>query len=238
MRRQPAPAPVEDESPQVNDRVRLGYDVPDAGGQDLRSTFTTRVEDVRPGRGRLARFVVAAPSDSREAARPDPGTGCILSWTSRRGLWSMATEYEGGEAIGGVACWALDQVGGAVREQRRRYVRIEWCVPVAVIPTSPEGTSSYCDSSAPILGWTQNISEAGFAGVLDGPTLPPETPVRAVLGVADDPVEAQGRVLSTAPHDDGAVRIVVVFDEGVGVGDRLRPLLFDQQRAQRRLASA
>jgi hypothetical protein len=45
-------------------------------------------------------------------------------------------------------------------------------------------------------------------------------------------------VLSSEPgEDDGTFTAVIAFDDPGTVGDRLRPLLFEEQRRRRRLTS-
>lgn len=246
MARQQVQAPPSHEAPQVNGRVHLVYEADRRAAEDSpgRVVLTTRVEDVRPGTGPHARFVVAAPVDSTEAPRPDRHVVCQLEWTSERGLWGVPTRYAGLE-LGphDTRFWLLDQIGGPVRSQRRQYVRVEWAVPLAVVvqrpadEARPDGAPE--GPERPILGRTRDISEGGVACFLDAPVLASGTRVRVVLGVADDPVEADGRVLSSKPSDtEGVSLTVVAFADPTTVGDLLRPLLFEEQRRMRRLAMA
>jgi hypothetical protein len=245
MARQQVQAPPAHEAPQVNGRVQLVYEADRRAAEESaeRVVLTTRVEDVRPGTGPHARFVLAAPVDSTEAPRPDPHVVCQLEWTSERGLWGVPTRYAGLE-LGphDTRFWLLDQIGGPVRSQRRQYVRVEWAVPLAVVvqlpPDAPAGDSVE-EPVKPLLGRTRDISEGGVACFLDAPVIAAGTQVRVVLGVADDPVAADGRVLSSKPSDtEGVSLTVIAFSDPATIGDVLRPLLFEEQRRMRRLAMA
>lgn len=254
MARQQVRTTASPEAPHINGRVQLVYEADRraGAGEPGRVVLSTRVEDVRARGGGSLQFVVAAPVDSGEAPRPDSHVVCTLEWTSERGLWGIPTRYSGLEqGDNDTRFWLLDQIGGPVRSQRRQYVRVEWAVPLAVVvqpppetPQSPPQTPSQTDDvnehpPKPLLGRTRDISEGGVACFLDAPVLPAGTAVRVVLGVADDPVEAHGRVLSSKPSDtDGVNLTVIAFDDPTTVGDRLRPLLFDEQRRMRRLAMA
>jgi PilZ domain len=235
VRREPAPAAVE-EAPRVNGRVQVAYPLPD----DEPGRLTTRLEDVRGAR-RGVQYLVAAPASSTEARQPERGIDCTLEWTSTRGLWSLAVRFTGLErGEHETRYWVLDQVGGAVRLQRRRFVRVEWAVPLAVVRLPADGRPVAADvpPERPLLGRTRDVGEGGVACVLDGDRLPDGTAVRVVLGVADTPVETTGRVLSSEPGDEeGTVTAVIAFDDPGTVGDRLRPLLFEEQRRQRRLTA-
>lgn len=228
-----------DEAPRVNGRVEVAYPSPD-GGPPAR--LATRVEDVREGdRGPAVRFLVAAPGSSCEARQPRDATDCTVEWTSDRGLWSLPVRFAGVEhGDHGTRFWVLDRLGGAVRLQRRRFVRIEWAVPVAVVRLPPDGRPVTDGDAAerPLLGRTKDVGEGGVACVLEGDRLADGTAVRVVLGVAETPVETSGRVLSAEPGGgDGTVLTVIAFDDPGGIGDRLRPLLFEEQRRRRRLAA-
>lgn len=253
MGRQQVRTGVTDESPAVNARVHVVYEAARraVGNETERVVLPTRIEDVLlVGRGPYARFVVSAPVDPGEAPRPDPDVVCMVEWTSERGLWVLPTRYAGLEqGANGTRFWLLDQTGGPVRSQRRQYVRVEWAVPVAVVlrdgeeatadPTDPthDPTHDPTPGRRPMLGRTRDVSEGGVACLLDGPVLTPGTSVRAVIGVADDPVEADGHVVNSTPTDtEGLTLTVVAFDDPSTVGDRLRPLLFEEQRRLRRLA--
>lgn len=249
MGRQQVPATSSHEAPPVNARVQLVYDAERRAseGDVRRVVLSTRVEDIRVGRGGSVQFVVAAPVDSGEAPRPDAHVVCTLEWTSERGLWGIPTRYSGSErGENDTRFWLLDQIGGPVRSQRRQYVRVEWAVPLAVVVQRPDdpgraadGSSETPEPAKPLLGRTRDISEGGVACFLDAAPLTPGTPVRVVLGVADDPVEADGRVLSGKPSDvEGMSLTVIAFSDPTTVGDELRPLLFEEQRRMRRLAMA
>jgi hypothetical protein len=218
----------------------------DVGGD--RVALSTRVEDVRDSAGRYARFVISAPVDSGEAPRPGDQVVCMMEWTSERGLWAVPTRYAGLErGPHDTRFWLLDQIGGPVRSQRRQYVRVEWAVPLAVVvrPAEEHGAAGpgQADGSdgvvVPLLGRTRDISEGGVACFLDAPPLAAGTGVRVVLGVADDPVEADGVVLSGGASDtEGWSLVFITFADPATVGDLLRPLLFEEQRRVRRLAMA
>jgi hypothetical protein len=236
VRREPEPAAAE-EAPRVNGRVQVAYPLPDV---DEPGRLATRLEDVREAR-RSVQYLVAAPANSAEARQPEPGTDCTLEWTSTRGLWSLAVRFTGLErGAHETRYWALDQLGGAVRRQRRRFVRVEWAVPLAVVRLPADGREAAAGTppARALLGRTRDIGEGGVACLLEGDRLPGGTAVRVVLGVADTPVESAARVLSSEPgEDDGTFTAVIAFDDPGTVGDRLRPLLFEEQRRRRRLTS-
>lgn len=242
MRREAEAAP--EEAPRVNGRVQVAYPLPDV---DEPGRLTTRLEDVREARRGL-QYLVAAPASSTEARQPERGIDCTLEWTSTRGLWSLAVRFTGLErGEHETRYWVLDQVGGAVRLQRRRFVRVEWAVPLAVVrlpaggrPAAVSGGSAAdAPPERPLLGRARDVGEGGVACVLDGDRLPAGTDVRVVLGVTDTPVEGHGRVLSSEPgEEEGTFTAVIAFDDPGAVGDRLRPLLFEEQRRRRRLATA
>ncbi|MGF1654212.1 MAG: hypothetical protein ACFCUP_12945 [Actinomycetales bacterium] len=224
-------------APRVNGRVQVAYPLP---GDDQPSRLTTRLEDVREVR-RGSQYLVAAPANSAEARQPERGSDCALEWTSTRGLWSVPVRFTGVERGQHEArYWVLDQLGGAVRRQRRRFVRVEWAVPLAVVRLPPDDRPPGAEDPPPqpaLLGLTRNIGEGGVACVLQGDRLPGGAAVRVVLGVADTPVECLGSVLSSEPaEDEGTSTAVIAFDDPGVVGDRLRPLIFEEQRRLRRLA--
>jgi hypothetical protein len=203
----------------------------------LASDLPSRLEDVIPAqrRGAPTQLLIAAPRYGGDSEPPPPLNGCALVWATGRGVIELPVRYVDSEnARTGVRVWRLDISGMATRIQRREFVRVPFCGPVAVT-TRREQT---------FRGEMIDLSEGGLRCLLPGPALPGDLPVTVSFATPDQEFELHARVVRAVPSRSGppagsfgpwwetAIRFT---DVGHG-GDDLRKAVFAEQLRQRRAA--
>jgi hypothetical protein len=233
----------------VNDAVRVNV----AGNGVLTQERAargarTRIEEVLPGHGAAGRtrYVVTAPRRVNDLRPPTPGTACTLEWPGEGGLWMMPVSFVGtADFPHGGSGWLLDAVDSAWQDERRRYLRVRWSVPVAITLMSaaevrdsvalglaePSMAASTKTGSLPhsMEGRTRDISEGGISCRLPGVGLQPGLAVSVHFSLLGDFFDVPSRVLRVQPVDEDGEKglvIAVAFDRPARFGERLRPLLF------------
>ena len=242
--------------PDVNDLIRVSMTNPgDPGtdGPDL--DVASRIEDLTRNRktGKITNYLIAVPRFSGDVVLPAPRSACSLNWHTPRGLWMLPTAFEQQETTGyGLRVWRLAVTGSPRRDQRRRYVRVPWSLPVELeirrdlealeidrrqlieqngtveaLPHLPER----------LMSRALNVSEGGLLCMTGGPVLPTYLPLITRFTLDSVPFEIPAYVVWSLVRDAKAemgVENAVAFDDPSVEGDALRPLLFEAQLKARR----
>lgn len=246
---------------EVNDLVRLS--VAGSGQQtdgEAAVGVPTRVENVAAGGGGsgLPRYTVAAPRYEGDVEPPEPGTASTLEWPGAQGLWILPVSFVGQEITeDGLRLWTVDVIAAARQHERRSFVRVDWAVPVSLVPrTAAEirnamtGESNGAVLAAPspgdgsggpvpdsIVGETRNVGEGGIRCLLPEPELPAGLGVSVDLELAGEAFRIPAQVAWVRPTGSLArllFDVALAFDSSAVHGDRLRPLLFAEQLRVRR----
>jgi hypothetical protein len=238
--------------PAVNALVRVSLgdaDSPDVS--QLASRVPSRVEDVLPapaGSG-APRLLVAAPQFEGDLELPAPGARCTVQWTSPYGLWVLPVAFRDGRRACTVGVWELDVVGAARREERRKFVRVAWSLPVELelrpgddlaaevreLLTRAAG-GELPDGRLVVHGSTVNLGEGGLLGLLRDVKLPGECPVIVRITVNGTDFAVPSRICWSLATGTDPVRYetALAFDDPTRYGDVLRPMLYGEQIRQRR----
>lgn len=183
--------------------------------------YPSRVEDL--GEGLL---VVARPLDLPADEAFGRGTPMSVVWADDDGLVTLLpTRIMATHAEGTLPLWSLAVTGPAVREQRRRFVRVAASGPVTF--------RSADDETKVVTGSLVDVSEGAVrctvgAGAADG-FLAGSNEVIAEFRFGKVDFAAPGRVefLRPTKHPAEFEELVVLFDEQVA--DALRKQVFAQQ---------
>lgn len=200
--------------PNVNDPIVLR----DHAGRE----YASRVEDL--GEGLL---VVARPHDLPADEEFSRGTDLSVVWADDDGVVTLLpTRIMAAHLEGTLLLWSLAVTGPAVREQRRRFVRVAASGPVTFRSTD--------DETKVVKGTLVDVSEGAVrctvgAGAADG-FLAGSNEVIAEFRFGKADFAAPGRVefLRPTKHPAELEELVVLFDEQVA--DALRKQVFAQQR--------
>lgn len=184
--------------------------------------YPSRVEDL--GEGLL---VVARPHDLPADEEFGRGTDLNVVWADDDGVVTLLpTRLMAAHAEGPLPLWSLAVTGPAVREQRRRFVRVAASGPVTF--------RSPTDQNKAVIGTLVDVSEGAVrctvgAGAADG-FMGAENEVIAEFRFGTADFAAPGRVefLRPTKHPAELEELVVIFDEKVA--DALRKQVFAQQR--------
>lgn len=237
--------------PDVNGLVRVSLgdaDSPDVS--QLASRRPSRVEDVLPSDGSGGpRLLVAAPQFEGDLELPAPGARCTVQWTSRDGLWILPVAFRDARHEGTVRVWEVQAVGEARREERRKFVRVAWSLPVELelrpgdeqagevrdILTRASG-GELPDGRLVVHGRTVNLGEGGLLGLLRDVKLPGECPVVVRITVNGTDFAVPSRICWSLATGSDPVRYetALAFDDPTQFGDTLRPMLYGEQIRQRR----
>lgn len=235
--------------PEVNSLVRITIG-PSSGpeGDPEGSDVPSRVEDVVPGRATAKPPVptliyVAVPSYSGGVCVPPEGTACSLAWLTPNGVYELPTTFHGRERVGpAVKAWKLAVIGGAVRSQRRRFVRVAWSGTVRI-----EAALAADGTEQTLVGHGIDLSEGGVRCVLPLPQLEIGHEVNVVLvlpgperdGVEEMTLVAQVvRAEATVTPLGRMVQTSLGFTDPEAFGDVLRKLVFSTQLRARRAGLA
>lgn len=183
--------------------------------------YPSRVEDL--GEGLL---VVARPHDLPADETFGRGTQLNVVWADADGVVTLLpTRIMAAHVEGSLQLWSLAVTGPAVREQRRRFVR--------VAATGPVTFRSAADETEVVTGSLVDVSEGAVrctvrAGAADG-FMGDRNQVIAEFRFGTVDFAAPGRVefLRPTTHPAELEELVVVFDEQVA--DALRKQVFAQQ---------
>lgn len=184
--------------------------------------YPSRVEDL--GEGLL---VVARPHDLAEGEEFGRGTQMSVVWADDDGVVTLLpTRVMAAHVEGTLQLWSLAVTGPAVREQRRRFVRVAATGPVKFRPAGGK-------KSQAVTGSLIDVSEGAVrctvgAGAADG-FLSGSNEVIAEFRFGSVDFSAPGRVefLRPTKHPAEFEELVVLFDEQVA--DALRKEVFAQQ---------
>jgi hypothetical protein len=233
----------------VNDAVRVNVAGNGARTQEQAARGArTRIEDVRPGQGAAGctRYVVTAPRYVNDLRPPAVGTACTLEWPGEGGLWMLPVSFAGKTDLpqGGTG-WLLDVVDSAWQDERRRYLRVRWSVPVTITLMSaaevrdavalgyaePSMAASTKTGSLPhsVQGRTRDVSEGGLSCRVPEVGLMPELAVSVHFSLLGDDFDIPSRILRThsmVEGEENAQVIALAFDRPARFGERLRPALF------------
>ncbi|HST85826.1 MAG TPA: hypothetical protein VLL08_29080 [Kineosporiaceae bacterium] len=242
--------------PDVNDLIRITLSAPgdpDGGGPDV--DVKSRIEDLTRNRktGKILSYLISVPRFSGDVVLPAPRAACALNWHTPRGLWTLPTAFESQETTGyGLRVWRLAVTGPPRRDQRRRYVRVPWSLPVELdIRRDLEaldvdrrqlldhnGTIDLLpDLPESLLSRALNVSEGGLLCMTGGPVLPTYLPLIARFSLDSTPFVIPAYVVWSLLRDERAdlgVENALAFDDPGVEGDALRPLLFQAQLKARR----
>lgn len=184
--------------------------------------YPSRVEDLREGL-----LVVARPHGLPADEEFGRGTEMNVVWADDDGVVTLLpTRLMAAHIDGTVLLWSLAVIGPAVREQRRRFVRVAASGPVTFRSTEG-GTTA-------VKGSLVDVSEGAVrctvsAGAADG-FLAGSNEVIAEFRFGKVDFAAPGRVefLRPTKHPAEFEELVVLFDEEVA--DALRKQVFAEQR--------
>ncbi len=232
-----------DALPDVNTLVRVTIgSSPDPEDPPVARDVPSRVEDVAAGRPGTKRpmptiIYIAVPSYSGDIHVPVEGTACDLAWLTPIGVFELPTAFHGREKVGPVVrAWRLAVTGGAVRAQRRRFVRAAWSGPVRI-----EGVTGDETVELALAGQGIDLSEGGVRCLLPPPQLLIGHDVRVVLTHPQQEMALPARVVRAEPTTTPAGRMIVTslaFNDPDAYGDALRRLVFTQQLRARRAGLA
>lgn len=245
-------ATVLSDLPNVNELVRVSLgdaDSPDVS--QLASRVPSRVEDLlEPPLGIGGpRLLVAAPQFEGDLELPAAGARCTVQWTSPQGLWILPVAFRDLRRAGTVSTWEVEVVGPARREERRKFVRVAWTLPVELELRPGDELAAEVrdllqranggelpDGRLVVHGRTVNLGEGGLLGLLREVKLPGQCPVIVRITVAGTDFAVPSRICWALGTGSDPVRYetALAFDDPTLVGDTLRPLLYGEQIRQRR----
>jgi hypothetical protein len=248
--------------PAVNDLVRVSFvdlDDPDEGRRagDLPSRIEDVTLDVRSGR--VTDYVIAAPWFPGDLEEPHQGRDCTLEWVTPRGRYTLLCALQAQELTSyGLRVWRVRVTGEPRREERRRFVRVPWVLPIelavsggldALVP--PPGERAVRDGVATqvadlperMVAQAVDLGEGGIRCLGPERALPGGVPVVVTFALDGTRFEVEASVVRSRVDDrsandraepERAVHTALVFDDPGRLGDRLRPLLFAAQLRARR----
>jgi hypothetical protein len=244
--------PARNGMPETNDLVRVtlgGIDGPDA--ERYASEVPSRIEDAAYDRdtGRPLGYRIAAPWFTGDLEVPAPQTECALQWVSPQGLWTLPCAFEAQEVTPhGLRVWRVRVTGEPCREERRRYVRVEWSVPADLavrrrLGTLPPQARRRAEEGG-VRTWLAalpdrigaeivNVSEGGLRCFSAVPVLPQGLPLVVTFTLDDHPFETTAHVIWSlfceGAFPERAVESALAFDDPTRHAERLRPLMFAAQ---------
>jgi hypothetical protein len=228
----------------VNALVRIT--LAGTGERPLAVSAPSRVEDldIDPATGLAASYLVAAPSFAGDLERPPAGSPVELEWLTERGLCSLPARYEAAEnGPLGLRLWRLKVTGTATRHERRRYVRAPWSLPAALVVRDGAGSARVDVPDLPeaYAATAVNVSEGGLLCMSPVPAMPAGLPLLARFTIGESAFEIPSTVVwSILRMDAGGPRAesAIEFDDPSRHGDKLRPLIFQEQLRLRRAGLA
>jgi len=242
--------------PDVNDLIRVSLNAPgDPDGSGPPLDVASRIEDLTRNRktGKILSYLIAVPRFSGDVVLPAPRSACSLNWHTPRGLWMLPTAFENQETTGyGLRVWRLAVTGPPRRDQRRRYVRVPWSLPVeleirrdlaALDPDrrrliEQNGTADLLpDLPERLRARALNVSEGGLLCMTGGPVLPTYLPLITRFTLDTTAFVIPAYIVWSLVRDEKAemgVENALAFDDPGIEGDALRPLLFQAQLKARR----
>jgi hypothetical protein len=249
--------------PDVNDLVKVVLG--DEDGTRFAGEVPTRVEDMRRHRrtDEPLEYHLAAPWYAGDLEEPRPGTECTLQWVTSRGLCMLPCLFEAVEGPPEMRVWRVRVTGPVRREERRRFVRVPWTVPVelevchdldalaavargraerAGLRPLPPGLPEKITSQA------VNFSEGGLRCLSPEPALPEALPLVVRFTLDDHFFEASSFVVWSVVQRQAkgscparpdvvpelTVESALAFEEPQRHGEILRPLMFAAQLRARR----
>jgi hypothetical protein len=241
--------------PDVNDLIRVTLRAPgdpDGAGPDL--DLGSRIEDLTRNRktGKVIEYLIAVPRFSGDVVLPARRSTCSLNWHTPRGLWMLPTAFEKQETTSYGRVWRLAVTGPPRRDQRRRYVRVPWSLPVELevrhdldaVATDRRRLLEHNgildllpDLPASLPGRALNVSEGGLLCMTGGPVLPTYLPLITRFTLDSTSFVIPAYVVWSLTRDERAdlgVENALAFDDPGIEGDALRPLLFQAQLRARR----
>jgi len=241
--------------PDVNDLIRVTLANPGDpdGSPDI--DVASRIEDLTRNRktGKITSYLIAVPRFSGDVVLPAPRSLCSLNWHTPRGLWMLPTTFEKQEVTGyGMKGWWLTVSGPPRRDQRRRYVRVPWSLPVELeVRRDLQALAAdrrqliehhgiadqLADLPVTLTSRALNFSEGGLLCMTGGPVLPTYLPLITRFTLDETPFVIPAYVVWSLLRDPKApmgVENAVAFDDPSVEGDNLRPLLFQAQLKARR----
>jgi hypothetical protein len=241
--------------PDVNDLIRVTLANPGDPDNTAEVDVPSRIEDLVRNRktGKITSYLIAVPRFSGDVVLPAPRSLCALNWHTPRGLWMLPTAFEKQETTGyGLRVWRLAVSGPPRRDQRRRYVRVPWSLPVeleirrdlnALEPDRRQliehngAVDALPHLPKSLLSRALNVSEGGLRCMTSGPVLPTYLPLISRFSLDSTSFVIPAYVVWSLLRDENApmgVENAVAFDDPSIEGDTLRPLLFEAQLKARR----
>ena len=236
--------------PEVNGLVRVSLgdaDSPDVS--QLASRVPSRVEGVLPAEGGGPRLLVAAPQFTGDLELPAEGARCTVQWTSRDGLWILPVAFRAAPREGTVRLWELEAVGAPRREERRKFVRVAWALPVELELRPGDEHAAQVraaialatgaelpDGRIVVHGRTVDLGEGGLRTLLREAKLPADCPVLVRVTVNGTDFAVPSRICWSLATGTDPVRYetALAFDDPTRYGDTLRPMLYGELIRQRR----
>jgi hypothetical protein len=226
--------------PNVNALVRVT--LAGDGDRPVAASAASRVEDVvlDVTTGLPVQYLVAAPSFAGDLERPPTGSPCEVEWLTERGLCALPAKLESVEnGPLGLRMWRLTVTGPMTRHERRRYVRAPWALPATLEvrdrAASPDLPEAYETTAI-------NVSEGGLLCSSAGLALPHSLPLIARFTIGAKSFEIPSTVvwstLREGPGGPPRVESAIEFDDPSVEGDKLRPLIFQEQLRLRRAGLA
>lgn len=241
--------------PDVNDLIRVTLANPGDPDGPPDVDVPSRIEDLVRNRktGKITSYLIAVPRFSGDVILPAPRSLCSLNWHTPRGLWMLPTTFEKQETTGyGLKGWWLTVSGPPRRDQRRRYVRVPWSLPVelairrdlhALAPDRRQlienngAADALPDLPESLSSRALNVSEGGLLCMTSGPVLPTYLPLITRFTLDSTSFVIPAYVVWSLLRDPKAplgVENALAFDDPAVEGDTLRPLLFEAQLKARR----
>lgn len=244
-------------APEINDLVRVtlgAVDDPDA--VRFASEVPSRIEDAAydTKTGKPLGYLIAAPWFSGDLEIPADGTECALQWVTPQGLWTLPCLFQAQEASShGLRVWRVRVTGEPRKEERRRFVRVEWSVPADLLvrrdleALSPAARQRAAEGE--IAGWLPglpdhvdgeivNVSEGGMRCYSAQPVLPAGLPLVVSFSLEDQRFETEAHVIWSVfcegAFPERSVESALAFDDPTRHGETLRPLMFAAQMRARR----
>jgi hypothetical protein len=240
--------------PDVNDLIRVSLANPgDPSGTGPEVDVQTRVEDLVRNRktGKVTNYLIGVPRFTGDVVLPAPRSLCALNWHTPRGLFMLPTAFEKQETIGqSLRVWRLAVTGPPRRDQRRRYVRVPWSLPIELEirrdlesftadrrQVIEHNADALAELPERMISRALNLSEGGLLCMTAGPVLPTYTPLIARFALGPASFVIPSYVVWSLVRDPKAelgVENALAFDDPSVEGDNLRPLLFEAQLKARR----
>jgi len=249
--------PSAQELPDINHLVRVSLGVlDDLDSNGFPTDVPSRIQDLDrdPKTKRITGYVIAAPVFAGDIEGPVPGAECRLQWVSVRGIYTLPTTFLKRETIdNGLRVWRLRVTGAPIRDQRRRYFRVQSAIRTELeIRRDLENLDqarldqleragireALADLPPSLEAVALNISEGGLRCLTPAePVLPADLPLIARFTLGSANFEIPAYVVWSAVRDyngKAAVESALAFDDPGKKGDTLRPLLFEVQLKARR----